>query len=232
MTSIRKSLSVLLAKIASRSLPSEERAYTGILFSSSGEDRILFELFRGRHPRDCFYVDIGANHPFRFSNTALFDRLGWHGLVVEPNPDLARLHQKFRPQATVCAEACGTQSGTVELITFPGRDALSTVDPAFALLQKQKFGLPDQKVLNVPCRPLREILSDCEIGHKTTFLDVDVEGHDLSVLESNDWSIYRPEAILIETSANYREIDRFLRDLDYWEYGRMGLNSIYLESEL
>ena len=34
-----------------------------------------------------FYIDIGAFHPFKLSNTVFFDQcLGWEGICVEPNP--------------------------------------------------------------------------------------------------------------------------------------------------
>ena len=45
-----------------------------------------------------FYVDVGAFHPFLFSNTAALHRSGWRGVNVEPNPDMAARLRQARPQ--------------------------------------------------------------------------------------------------------------------------------------
>ena len=46
-------------------------------YSQEGEDIILRNLFGNR--KDGFYVDVGAHHPMRFSNTYFFYKLGWNG---------------------------------------------------------------------------------------------------------------------------------------------------------
>ena len=47
-------------------------------YSQEGEDRVLssllFKLHGAKHIKDGFYVDVGAHHPYRFSNTCLFYR--------------------------------------------------------------------------------------------------------------------------------------------------------------
>jgi hypothetical protein len=50
------------------------------------------------------------------------------------------------------------------------------------------------------------------------FLSVDVEGHDLSALESNDWSRFRPKFVVVEdeqTDVNKSEIVRFMKNQGY-----------------
>src|SRR3972149_133216 len=46
-------------------------------YSQEGEDLILRELFADKQRG--FYVDIGAHHPFRFSNTQHFYEIEWRG---------------------------------------------------------------------------------------------------------------------------------------------------------
>jgi hypothetical protein len=43
-----------------------------------------------------FYIDVGAHHPFRFSNTALFYKKGWQGINIEPDPSLIKNFNKYR----------------------------------------------------------------------------------------------------------------------------------------
>jgi hypothetical protein len=47
------------------------------------EDTILDRFFK---KSTGFYIDIGANHPDRFSNTKKFYKKGWSGINIEPNP--------------------------------------------------------------------------------------------------------------------------------------------------
>lgn len=51
--------------------------------SQDGEEIFLRELFRGQDKGT--YIDIGANHPFRFSNTYWAYARGWRGINIEPD---------------------------------------------------------------------------------------------------------------------------------------------------
>ncbi|MDO8518314.1 MAG: SAM-dependent methyltransferase, partial [bacterium] len=67
-------------------------------YAQFGEDWVLAELFtdtpRGR------YVDVGAHHPKRYSNTYLLYKKGWHGVNIDPNPHTIELFAKARPGDT------------------------------------------------------------------------------------------------------------------------------------
>ncbi len=51
----------------------------------------------------------------------------------------------------------------------------------------------------MPVFTLREVLDKyLPQGQTIDFLNIDAEGRDLNVLESNDWSRYRPRVIIVE----------------------------------
>ena len=53
----------------------------------------MFELF-GRKKRDGFFVEAGAHNGVEASNTLYFEKkMGWKGLLVEPNPDTFKGHK-------------------------------------------------------------------------------------------------------------------------------------------
>jgi hypothetical protein len=55
-------------------------------FSQHGEDLWLDNYFAGR--KGGFYIDIGASHPTRLSNTyKLYSEREWRGVTVEPIQD-------------------------------------------------------------------------------------------------------------------------------------------------
>lgn len=43
-----------------------------------------------------FFVDIGAHHPLRFSNTYKFYQNGWRGINVDPLPGIKKAFDKVR----------------------------------------------------------------------------------------------------------------------------------------
>src|SRR5690348_6482057 len=56
------------------------RAFAVRSYSQEGEDLILARLLE--NTPSGLYVDIGAHHPFRFSNTRLLYERGWHGINI------------------------------------------------------------------------------------------------------------------------------------------------------
>ena len=72
-----------------------ERAVT---FPQEGEDLILSRMFDARSKG--FFVDVGAYHPFRFSNTFLFYCAGWRGINIDATPGSMIAFDKFRPGDT------------------------------------------------------------------------------------------------------------------------------------
>ncbi|MFA7355121.1 MAG: SAM-dependent methyltransferase, partial [Sulfurimonadaceae bacterium] len=65
-------------------------------YSQEGEDMILRRLFE-QQPNG-FYVDVGAHHPKRFSNTYFFYKKGWRGINIDAMPNSMELFNKIRPR--------------------------------------------------------------------------------------------------------------------------------------
>ena len=58
------------------------------------EDVIIDSLTAGK--RAGVYVDVGAYHPFHYSNTYLLYHRGWHGINIDPNPSAIMLFNWHR----------------------------------------------------------------------------------------------------------------------------------------
>src|SRR5690606_39242212 len=65
-------------------------------FSQEGEDMVLRGFYEGRKNYKGFYVDVGAHHPYRFSNTMYFYKKGWRGINIEPSPEAMKWLIWFR----------------------------------------------------------------------------------------------------------------------------------------
>ena len=65
-------------------------------YSSEGEDLILKRIFDKK--KKGVYIDVGAHHPFRVSNTYLLYKRNWTGINIDPLPGSKALFNKHRPK--------------------------------------------------------------------------------------------------------------------------------------
>lgn len=188
-------------------------------YSQEGEDMILRRFFDGR--RDGFYIDVGAHHPMRFSNTYFFYRQGWRGINIEPNPDAARGFRLFRRRDIHVTAGVHTTAGEMRYWCF-NEPALNTFDEA---LMRERIDQTPYRVVNtrmVAVSRLDGILDEFLPGNqRIDFMSIDAEGADFQVLQSNDWARYRPTLVLVEALgwrlelAHNHPIDRFMRGVGY-----------------
>lgn len=181
------------------------KGYRTESYSQCGEDFTLRWLFG--NVEHGFFVDVGAYHPQKFSNTYYFYKRGWNGINVDPTPGVIELFKKMRPRDTSLAYAVAGKPGKLKLYMNRNEGAVNTLSPDFAALQSEQFGRQFNSEVVVEVHTLAEILDAYKLDERQIqFLSVDVEGLDLEVLKSNDWNKYVPRVILCE--------DIPLRDLE------------------
>jgi len=66
-------------------------------WSQEGEDLILSRYFENLKANG-FYVDVGAHHHLRFSNTYKFYKQGWYGINIDAMPGSMDLFNRLRPR--------------------------------------------------------------------------------------------------------------------------------------
>src|ERR1043166_3890830 len=81
-------------------------------FSSAGEDMVLRHLI-GSDKMDGFYVDVGAYHPIRGSNTYFFYLHGWSGINIDANPGSKRVFDQQRPRDINLGIGVSRNAGTM-----------------------------------------------------------------------------------------------------------------------
>lgn len=166
-------------------------------YSQEGEDLVLARIFGTVKVTSKIFVDIGAHHPTRFSNTYYFYRQGWHGINVDALPGTQKVFKRMRPRDITIECGVGGQEGTLKYFSF-NEPALNTFSEEEA---KKKNVSPYHLVetLQIPVVTLKQILDEhLPHGTQIDFMTIDAEGFDHEVISSNDWSRYRPRVILIE----------------------------------
>lgn len=170
--------------------------YSRRSYAQEGEDLILLRVFERQATG--FYVDIGAHHPLRFSNTYAFYRLGWRGINVDAMPGSMVEFEFCRPR-DINLEV--PVSETPQLLVYHAfaEPALNGFSTELSTRRAMEHGerLLWQRELRTST--LAELLEHhLPPGQAIDFLSVDVEGLDEAVLRSNDWSRFRPTVVLVE----------------------------------
>ena len=188
-----------------------------ICYSQNGEDLVINRLLDNKEKG--FFIDIGAHHPIRFSNTYLFYKKGWSGINVDAMPGSMKLFNKFRPRDINIEKGVALRSDKLIFYQF-NESALNTFSKELANLNKiGDYRIIKESIVNV--YPLEKILDEFMPPNiEIDFMNIDVEGKDEEVLLSNNWNKYIPKFILIE-SLKKELIDmdsfviNFLKEKDY-----------------
>lgn len=206
MTSVKKIIATLASKVA------PQIRYLAPAYSSEGEDLILKRIFDNK--TNGIYVDVGAHHPFRVSNTYLFYKMKWTGINIDPMPGSKALFDKYRPQDVnlEMGVSATRQQLTYHIFNEPALNTFSpdkveeyTQDPKYQVIKEKK----------IDTWPLADILDHyLPAGRSIDFLTIDAEGLDMDVLRSNNWKKYRPTYILVESNPF------LLSDMDNCELGQ------------
>lgn len=165
-------------------------------FSQEGEDLILQKIFNNKG--EGFYVDVGAHHPFRYSNSYLLYKKGWSGINIDAAPESMNSFNKVRPRDINLETGVSDKTQTLSYYVFKD-SALNTFSKpsATAVINSKQSSI--EKIIKVKTKPLKEILSKhLPYGEAINLLNVDTEGYDLKVLKSNDWKRYFPVVIVVE----------------------------------
>ena len=118
------------------------------------EQELVREFFAGA--RSGFFVEVGANRPQWASQTWHLEMLGWSGVLIEPQPNLADELKRQR-SAKVFAVACSTPQNAGGRLRLHVAGALSSLDR-----ERMAPGAVLERVIEVPVRTLDDIIRRME----------------------------------------------------------------------
>jgi FkbM family methyltransferase len=193
------------------------------IFPPDAEDRLKDEFFAGA--RDGYFVDVGANDPKAMSQSWLLEQKGWRGVLVEPQPRLAEKLKEER-RAPVFACVCSSPHNAGKTLPFQVSGIHSSLDLNFFVA-----GMRKQEVIQVPARTLDDILDEAKAPVPIDLLAIDVESHEIEVLEGVSLERWRPRLIVIEDLAFNTRLHRHLRSRGYKWVRRTGLNGWYVPDD-
>ena len=233
-----------------------------ISYSMAGEDQVLFHIIKyiaGGKPIS--WINIGAAHPIILNDTYLFYRSKRYrirgrrpyGVSVDARPHLNKLYRVLRPREIFIN--CLIGDGDLEVQDFfynPYEPHNSSTNENWARgldVDSRIKNNQDIRKISSKVMSLHEIflsyprLLNSESGGNFCMLLVDTEGHDLSVLQSNDFKKYRPSLVAVEIaiptyrglenitleSLSQSKIHKFMVNVGYSWYAGNGMTQFYLE---
>jgi len=164
------------------SVPADLKAAQGFAaglayHSQYGEDRWIIENLA--LPAKGTFVEVGAGDGRTFSNSLVFESLGWTGVIVEPDPRRDLAWRKCRIERCAAASYDGTTAfGQAGCADHSGIGRSGTT-------------------IRVPCKRLDTILRGAGIA-SIDLLSIDTEGTELDVWRSFDPEQYKPRVVIIE----------------------------------
>lgn len=180
-----------LQVLASRYGPARNSRY--------GEEWILRDFFQNQ--RDGVFVDVGANHYQRDSNTYYLEtELGWSGLAIEPQAKFAADYATHRPLTTFVPLFVSDVSNRETVLYVPENDLVASFDRNAAEAESAGTATPT----TAQTTTLDDILSRNDI-QSIDFLSMDIELHEPQALNGFSIERFRPRLICIESHAPVRQ---------------------------
>jgi len=182
-------------------------------YAMDGEDTEVINYFKNKTKG--FYVDVGCYHPIHRNNTYLLYKKNWNGINIDTSQFSIDLFDYMRPNDLNYNCAISNKNEIIKLFYQKELSQLSTTESIQAEMVYQ--GNIKEKVIQA--FTLDEILNKSKYKNsKIDFLDIDVEGADLKVLEGLSFEKFKPELICVEIHARKiieSEIYKFLVDKKY-----------------
>jgi len=190
-------------------------------YAQNWEDKAILKFIDRKEKGN--YLEIGAYHPVRLSNTYKLYRYGWRGVVVEPNPEVEKLFHRIRPEDRLIRAGVGPKQGSMWYYRYP-IPALNTFSPSQVKENiKQGYRISEKTKINII--GIRELLRS-ELKNKIIdLLSLDAEGWDEAILNNWDWN-YKPKLICVEED-NTGRIGKLLNKQGYTKVWNNRVNGIY-----
>jgi FkbM family methyltransferase len=196
------------------------------------EDRILQEIFGDRTTGYC--VEIGAYDGRTGSASYPFEKQGWHCLLVEPIPALVEEIRKHRTCKVVNC-AVSDSEGVASFFVAETVEQMSTLDLTSEHLEWIKQVGGTVKEITVRTTTLDNLLAEAAFP-EIQFITIDVEGHEMGVLEGFTLEAHKPRIVIIEDNSGSHDplasrgdprVARHMAEHGYVHFRRTGVNEWY-----
>lgn len=199
-------------------MDSEKKEFTGQHF----QDKYCYENFL-KDKRGGVFLDIGASDGKRFSNTYFFEKeMGYTGLCIEPRKvDF----DKCRSIRTCHCENVAIDTEERKKVDFmelkgygSGLSGLvHRYDPRHLKRINSEIKNPKNEgknIIQVSTKKIETLLDKYNL-HDIDLCSIDVEGAELKILKSFDWTKTHIKVLIVENNYNDPNLKEYLESLGF-----------------
>lgn len=211
-------------------------------YAQDGEDLKALELLGTVES----FIDIGANDGFTASNSFLFSLMGARGICLEPVPDIfkrLRALHRFNGMVSCLNYGISDQDLDTEIVASGLLSYLPATQDQKLMTHLNDAYDKSRKKIRIQLISFATLANRVKIAPETDLLSIDVEGHELQVLQSIDFDTYRFRLIIVETHAcnqagdflwthrDLTEIEALLLRHGYGMVAKSSINSFYMRQQ-
>ena len=165
--------------------------------SQFGEEKFILSFFDKGYKGK--FIDIGCFHPTRHNNTYKMYKSGWRGINIDLNPLTIDLFNFARAKDININAAISDKEEIKTLYFVDELNTQNTLEANHLSFLKNHHNLKEEEISQqeIKTKRLDRILDDYNFND-IDFMNIDVEGHELHVLNSIDFVKYRVNFICIE----------------------------------
>ncbi|MCW3475585.1 FkbM family methyltransferase [Limobrevibacterium gyesilva] len=200
------------------------------------QDRFIHENLMPH--RGGTFFEAGAHDAYTISNTWFFEKaLDWRGVLVEMQPQLFAKIVERRPNSQCFRCALGTQPIDLMYLEAGDRSSLMRYMPHgdIEYLERHYASKPDKPTFRVgwvAVRPVSDVLTEAGVTH-IDYFSLDVEGAEMDVLRSIDFSKVTIDLFTIEDNAGkWTEPRALLEPRGYELIGALGVDALFAHRRL
>lgn len=202
-------------------------------YSQDKQDIIIYQKYLHAFGNNGFFVDIGANDGITFSNSLLYEELGWQGVCVEPHPRAFSVLSDRR--SCICVNACvSSETKKVNFLQVDGcpemlSGILEFYDPRHLSrvdLEIRRDG-GSKKIIEIDSYTYEDLSIKYNIPSHVQYLSIDVEGGELNVLQSINFSKFSFDILGVENNFGDAVVENYLKQFGYAKIDKVGADDIF-----
>jgi len=201
-------------------------------FSEHGEDLLILDM----HPKQGFYIDVGAYDGVRLSNTYMLEQNGWRGICIEPNYDMFCKLISNRPHS-FCINSAVVSPWNKSVAKFYHEPTglmgglkpdVESVSHHYNVAGVQEpFRGFDECYTQTITLDNAILISGIP---RVDVLSIDTEGTDMEVLSGLSLNKWKPQIIICESVSN-PDIEEYLNIFKYVLYKELEINQVFVLRE-
>lgn len=211
--------------------------FSGPYYGQYKQDKYLYKHFF-RHKNDGFFVEVGADDGVDKSNTLFFENKGWEGICIEASPTRYPLLLTNRKCHCVNALIANGET-TYKFNDYAGwgkglsgiRDFYDPKHVDRIELEKKHKAHKGGVTFDLPSIRLAKVFKNFNVK-EVDLCSIDVEGAELEVLKSIDFSDVKIHIFIIENNYQTSEVYQYLVEQGYSLYEKLTIDDVYVRNDV